>query len=109
MTGSLDATYTLSGASATEGYTFNGLEASYGVRSDGVYFKGGIHQSEIDGRASITIGSTTYAAKASADGMGYLFGGGIETDGTRYGATYYGNLGGIEDTNLFVLFYGIKF
>ena len=41
--------------------------------------------------------------------MGYLFGGGIETDGTRYGATYYGNLGGIEDTNLFVLFYGIKF
>ncbi len=109
MTGSLDATYTLSGASAKEGYAFNGLEASYGVRSDDVYFKGGVHQSEVEGAASITIGGTTYAAEASANGTGYLFGGGIEADGIRYGATYYGNLGGVEDTSLIVLFYGIKF
>ena len=109
MTGSLDATYTLSGASATEGYSFSGLEASYGVKSDGVYFKGGVHQSLIEGTASITIGGTTYAAEASADGMGYLFGSGVETDGIRYGATYYGNLGGVEDTSLLVLFYGVKF
>ncbi len=109
LTGSLDATYTLSGASATEGYSFNGLEASYGVKTDGVYFKGGLHQSQVEGTASITIGGTTYAAEASAEGMGFLFGGGVETDGIRYGATYYSNLGGIDDTSLFVLFYGIKF
>lgn len=109
LTGSLDATYTLSGASATEGYSFNGIEGSYGFRSDGIYLKGGIHQSEIDGRASVTIGGTTYAAKASASGTGFLFGGGIEEDTTRWGITYYDSVGGIEDANLFVLFYGIKF
>ena len=109
LTGSLDAKYTLSGASATEGYSMNGIEASYGLKTDGAYFKGGIHQSEVDGKASITIGGTTYAAKASESGTGFLFGGGIETDGTRYGATFYGNVGGMDDADLLVLFYGIKF
>ena len=86
---------------------FSGLEASYGVRSDGVYFTGGIHQSEIEGKASITIGGTTHM-EASADGMGYLFGGGIEQ--MELGMVqHYGNLGGVEDTSLFILFYGVKF
>jgi hypothetical protein len=109
MTGPLDAKYTLSGSSATEGYSFNGLEASYGFKSDGFFFKGGVHQSQVDGVASITIGSTIYAAKASAEGTGYLLGGGIEEDKFRYGITYYNSLGGIEDTNLLVGYYGIKF
>jgi len=109
LTGSLDATYTLSGASATEGYSFNGLEGSYGFKSDGFYFKGGIHQSEVDGKASVTIGGTTYAAKASASGTGFLFGGGVEEDLIRWGLTYYDSVGGIEDANLLVLFYGVKF
>ena len=109
MTGELNATYSLSGASASEAYSFNGFEASYGARSEGLYFKGGVHQSTIDGNASIRISNTTYAAQASASGMGFLFGGGVETDGTRYGITYYNSLGGIEDTNLLVLVYGVKF
>ena len=109
LTGSLDATYTLSGASATEGYSFNGIEGSYGFKSDGLYFKGGLHQSEVDGKASVTIGGTTYAANASASGTGFLFGGGIEEDSIRWGLTYYNSVGGIEDANLLVLFYGVKF
>ena len=109
LTGSLDAKYTLSGASATEGYSMNGIEASYGFKTDGAYFKGGVHQSKVDGKASITIGGTTYAAKASESGTGFLLGGGIETDGTRYGATFYSTVGGMDDADLMVLFYGIKF
>lgn len=110
FTGSLDATYTLSGASATESYFFNGFEGSYGFRSnDDFYIKGGFHQSEIDGEASITIGGTTYAAQASASGTGFLLGGGIDNGSTRYGLTYYDSVGGIEDANLTILFYGIKF
>lgn len=109
MTGSLDAKYTLSGSSATEGYTFNGLEASYGIKSDGLFFKGGIHQSQVDGVASITIGSTTYAAKASAEGTGFLIGGGIEDGKTRYGATYYSSVGGVDEADLWVIYYGFKF
>ena len=109
LTGSLDAKYTLSGASATEGYSMNGVEASYGYRNDGIYFKGGVHQSQVDGKASITIGGTTYASKASASGMGFLLGGGTETDNTRYGVTYYSSVGGLDDADLLVIFYGIKF
>lgn len=110
FTGSLDATYTLSGASASESYFFNGLEGSYGFKTnEGFYLKGGFHQSEIDGEASITIGGTTYAAQASASGTGFLFGGGIDNGSTRYGLTYYDSVGGIEDANLTVLFYGFKF
>ena len=109
MTGSLDAKYTLSGASATEGYTFNGFEASYGIKNDGLFFKGGLHQSQVDGAASITIGSTTYAANASAEGTGFLLGGGIEDDKTRYGITYYSSVGGVDDADLLVGYYGIKF
>ena len=109
MTGSLDAKYTLSGASATEGYTFNGFEASYGIKNDGLFFKGGVHQSQVDGAASITIGGTTYAANASAEGTGFLLGGGIEDDKTRYGITYYSSVGGVDDADLLVGYYGIKF
>ena len=109
MTGSLDATYTLSGASATEGYSMNGLEASMGIKNDGVFFKGGFHQSEVNGKASITIGGTTYAAAASATGPGFLFGAGIEDDQFRYGITYYDSVGGMDDANVWVGYYGIKF
>ena len=109
MTGSLDAKYTLSGISATEGYSFNGFEASYGIKNDDLFFKGGFHQSQVDGNASITIGSTTYAANASADGMGFLLGAGIEEDKIRYGVTYYNSVGGLDDANLLVGYYGFKF
>lgn len=109
MTGSLDAKYTLSGASATEGYSFNGFEASYGVKTGGGFFKGGVHQSQVDGNASITIGGTTYAAEASAEGTGFLLGGGVEDGKTRYGVTYYNSVGGVDDANILVGYYGIKF
>jgi hypothetical protein len=98
MTGSLDAKY-----------TFNGFEASYGIKNDGLFFKGGVHQSQVDGASSITIGSTTYAAKASAEGSGFLLGGGIEDGKTRYGVTYYSSVGGVDDADLWVGYYGIKF
>ena len=110
MSGSLDAKYTLSGVSATEGYTASGFEASYGIKNDGLFFKGGVHQSKIDGVANITIGGTTYnLASASESGMNFLFGGGVEDDKVRYGVTYYNSVGGVSDANFWILYYGIKF
>ena len=73
LTGSLDAKYTLSGASATEGYSMNGIEASYGFKQTVLTSK--CSSSKVDGKASITIGGTTYAAKASESGTGFLGGG----------------------------------
>ena len=79
------------------------------IKNDGIFFKGGFHQSEVNGKASITIGGTTYAAAASATGPGFLFGAGIEDDQFRYGVTYYDSVGGMDDANVWVGYYGIKF
>jgi len=108
VTGSLDATYTLSGASATESYTMSVFDAS--LKFGAPFFgKVGIHQSTLNGAATITIGGTEYDIADSITGTGWLVGGGMEVDNTRYGVTYIANVGGDSDSSTAFGYYGIRF
>ena len=109
ITGSLDATYTISGSSATESYDAMGLDFAGVIKNDSIYFKAGLHTSELNGAASLTIGGTKYSVSETISGTGYLAGGGIEIDDTRYGLTYYSDLGGDADSDLVFLYAGVKF
>ena len=111
FSGELNAKYTLSGVTVTEGYSGNGLDYAVGFKGDeGVFFKFGGHSSEVNGNASITISGTTYAANAAASGTGYLFGGGVDfKDNSRIGYTYYANLGGLTDADVGLLYVGYRF
>ncbi len=109
LTGSLDATYTISGASASEGYDARGVDAAAVFKSDDVFFKVGMHRSELEGVASLTIGGTTYNVSETISGTGYLVGGGLELDGSRIGLTYYSDVGGDGDSDMTMLYYGVMF
>ena len=112
FSGELNAKYTLSGVTATEAYSANGLDFAIGFKNSdsGLFFKAGGHSSEVDGKASITISGTTYAANAAASGTGFLFGGGIDfEDNTRIGYTYYSNLGGLTDADVGLIYIGYRF
>ena len=109
LTGSLDATYTISGASATEGYDARGVDAAAVFKSDDIFFKVGMHRSELEGNASLTIGGTTYNVSETISGTGYLVGGGLELDGNRVGLTYYSDVGGDGDSDMTMLYYGVMF
>jgi len=109
LTGSLDATYTISGSSAKESYDAMGIDAALVVKQDSAYFKAGMHSSELNGSASLTIGGTTYNVSETISGSGFLVGGGIELDETRYGLTYYSDLGGDADSDAIFLYAGLKF
>ncbi len=109
ITGSLDATYTISGDSASESYDANGIDFSAVFKQDDMFFKAGMHSSELNGNASLTIGGTTYNISDTISGSGFLVGGGYEQDGTRIGLTYYSDLGGDGDSDMTSLTYGILF
>ena len=113
ITGDVEAKYTLSGASATESYSANGVDASLVLKEgsqDGWFIKAGVHSSTVDGNASITIGGTTYAANAASSGTGYLVGGGYDfEDNSRIGYTYYADLGGLSKADLAYIYYGFRF
>tara|TARA_B100000989_G_scaffold15253_1_gene10224 strand:- start:64 stop:648 length:585 start_codon:yes stop_codon:yes gene_type:complete len=101
-TSDAEAKYTISGASATESYYADGFDFSLNIRGDdGFYGKVGMHSSTVNGSASITIGGTTYAVSASRDGSGPLVGLGYESDGVRYSATHYIDVGDTTDYTLF--------
>ena len=115
QSGSLDAKYTLSGVTATESYVVKGVDLTLGFKDteSGLFLKGGMHSSQIDGSASITISGTTYAANADASGTGYLFGAGMDLDEggytTRIGYTYYANMGGETTADVGLLYIGLRF
>ena len=112
-TGDVTAKYTLSGATASESYSANGVDVSAVIKEnekEGYFVKGGFHSSTIDGNADVTISGTTYAAQATASGTGFLIGGGFDFDGgQRAGATFYSNLGGDSAADMWLIYYGIKF
>jgi len=111
--GSLDATYTLSGVTASEGYTLRGFDTSIVLQPDEapIFVKAGIHVSEVAGEASITIGGTTYSVNAAESGIGGLLGIGYQTrgGGFRAGITYYNRIGGMDDVDVVMGFIGYKF
>ena len=109
FTGSLDATYTISGASATESYDAMGVDAAAVIKSNDLFFKIGMHSSELNGAASLTIGGTKYNVSDSISGTGYLAGAGLEIDNSRFGFTYYSDMGGDSDSDMSFLYYGIIF
>jgi len=111
ISGSLDATYTLSGASASESYKMSVFDASlkYQLDDSPIFVKGGMHHSTINGAAEITIGGTTYDIADSITGTGWLIGGGMEIDNSRYGLTYIANVGGDSDSSTAFAYYGMKF
>ena len=102
QTSSVDATYTISGASATQSYEANGFDISGVVKDKSGFFgKAGIHFATVEGAASITIGSTTYSVTAEQDGTGPLIGFGYEEDNVRYSFTHYNDLGDTTDFSFF--------
>jgi hypothetical protein len=111
----LDATYTISGASAKESYDVSGFDLSAVYQADGgIYGKAGIHNSEINGAASVTIGGTTYAAGATASGTGFLVGGGYEGKidsnmSWTVGITYYDSVGGVSGSDVTFVAAGLRF
>tara|TARA_Y100000748_G_scaffold242329_1_gene206540 strand:+ start:228 stop:815 length:588 start_codon:yes stop_codon:yes gene_type:complete len=109
FTGSLDAQYTISGSSATEGYTGRGIDVAAVFNQDELFFKVGMHSSELEGNASLTIGGTKYAVSDTISGSGYLVGGGFEADENRVGLTYYSDVGGDADSDMLFLYYGVMF
>ena len=108
-TGSLDATYTISGASATESYEAAGVDVTAVIHNDNLFFKAGMHSSDLTGSGSLTIDGTKYSITETISGTGFLAGGGIEIDNTRYGITYYSSLGGDSDSSMTMLYAGLTF
>lgn len=109
LTGSLDATYTISGASATEGYNAMGIDLAAVIYRDDIFFKAGMHSSELEGNAKLTIGGTTYNVSETISGSGYLVGGGVQVDDSRFGLTYYADVGGDTDSDMVNIYYGLLF
>ena len=109
ITGSLDATYKIGSDSATESYDAMGVDAAIAFHQDDFFVKAGMHSSELNGAASITIGGTTYAVSDSISGTGYLVGAGAIVDGNRYGITYYSDMGGDAESGMTFLYGGVVF
>lgn len=112
QSGNIDAKYTLSGVTVTESYSVNGFDLSAVIKpsDQGIFFKGGFHSSDIQGNASIRISGTTYAAKATASGTGYLVGAGYDfSENYRIGYTYYSNIGGDSNADVGLAYIGWKF
>ena len=113
----LDATYTVSGASASESYTVNGFDLTgvYKPSDEGFFGKAGLHRSTLDGSSTITIGGTTYnLATATATGTNFLVGAGYEgslQDGMKWraGVTYYNDVGDVSGADVTLVYAGIKF
>ena len=104
----LEATYSITGASATEKYSANGFDlvGVYSVADSGLFLKAGMHSSKLDGKASVTLNGTSYnVASQSASGTGMLYGLGFSMpleDGValRYGYTHYSEIGGVKGADI---------
>ena len=103
------ATYKISGDSATESYDAMGIDAAIVFHQESVFVKAGMHSSELNGVGSIKIGSTTYSVTETISGSGFLVGAGLNLDDTRYGITYYSDMGGDADSDMTFLYAGVVF
>ena len=109
LTGNLDATYKISGSQAKENYNAMGIDIAVVLHTNEAFFKVGMHSSELNGAASLTIGGTKYGVTESISGSGFLVGGGFEADDSRFGLTYYSDMGGDPDSDMTFLSYGVIF
>ncbi len=113
LSGDLDATYTIPGASATEAYSAWGIDGALVVKDPKfpVFGKIGLHQTEVDGTASVIIGSNTVTVTDSATGAGLLVGIGYEAPKQPWSLTltYYNNVGGVSEADVTMLNFGYRF
>ena len=86
-----------------------GIDFAIVAHTNEAYFKAGLHSSELNGSASLTIGGTKYGVTESISGSGFLVGAGFQSDGNRFGATYYSDMGGDADSDMTFLYYGVMF
>jgi hypothetical protein len=106
FTADLNATYRISGASATEAYSARGFDfaAVYKPGDQGFFVKAGMHSSEITSNATITIGGTTYSGTGTKSGSGFLIGAGYEgklgnDSAWRVGYTFMDSVGGLSSAD----------
>ena len=102
ISGDVDTKFTYSGGSTTISQDVFGFDLSllYEI-TDGILVKGGFHSSEVDGAASITLGSASASVTTSDSGTSGLIG--IETaDNSQwtFSLVYYEGLGGLDDSDL---------
>lgn len=117
MSANASATYTISGASATENYSTSGFDAGlvFKPSANGLFLKAGFHRSEVSGDASVKIGNTTYNIAAnSKSGTGLVAGIGYEAQFNntpdmkwRMGWSHYNKVGGVSDANVNLLYIGL--
>ena len=117
MTGDIDIEYSIPGAKVTESYNGNGLDFALKLdfEDSGAFLKAGIHNSDLNAKATVTLsGSTVASAAATASGTGTLIGGGFEQQAPNGEITYWGydlymNIGDVDDANFGMLYYGWRF
>lgn len=98
FTGDLEAKYTSSSVTADEDVSASGFDFSivYQKPTSPWFFKAGLHSTEVDAAASLTISGTTYRAAGDYSGTGSLFGLGYEFDDYYAGVSLYSDLGGAD-------------
>ena len=117
MTGDIDITYSIPGASITEAYSASGIDfaVKYDFDNSGLFAKVGMHSSDLSGETTVVLnGSTIASAAASSTGTGTLIGGGFEKtaangDVTFWGYDLYMDIGNVADANFGYLYYGFRF
>ena len=85
------------------------IDAAIVFHQESVFVKAGMHSSELTGVGSLKIGSTTYSVTETISGSGFLVGAGLNLDDTRYGITYYSDMGGDADSDMTFLYGGVVF
>ena len=116
MTGDIDITYSIPGASITEAYSASGIDfaVKYDFDNSGPFPKVGMHSSDLSGKATVVLnGSTIASAATSSTGTGTLIGGGFEKtaaygDVTFWGYDLYMDIGNVADANFGYLYYGFR-
>lgn len=113
QTGSLDVTFAAPGttASGTVGLDARGIDVGLKYYPmDAVFFRAGVHYSEITGTGTATISGTSYTAVSDLEGFGGFIGAGVYlTENISVGLTYYDNVGGDSDADATFAFIGYRF
>lgn len=117
MSGDIDITYSIPGASLTETYSASGFDfaVKYDFEDSGLYAKVGLHNSDLDGSLTVALGGSSVAsAAASSSGTGTMIGAGFERtdangDMTFFGYDLYMDIGDVAGADFGYLYYGWRF
>ena len=115
-TATLDQKHTNSAGSLDIGYDATGIDLAgvFKPANSGFFGKVGVHQSKVNGEATVISGGTRVALKAADSGAGFLAGIGFDNPIDKnmawtVGVTYYDSLGGVSEANATFVSVGLKF